>query len=178
MKSFVLRILVAGCFGFATPALLALTTVAPAAYADDVSRPAILKAHSYLIAGKKGQEVLSFVHMFASYKGHELINSRNLGDGAFSLIYRYYWNDDDHTEIEFVCNPEGYVTGVNVLSSSALFQQPFLVSRSVVRALGAALLSAEGDKMSAADKAAIQRIIDRADTKALLEATLLMEQVF
>jgi hypothetical protein len=179
MTRFCLNLTIAGRLLIAAAIPSAVTLIpAPAFAQNSVSQQAVQKAHLYLVQEKKGREILNVVHTFAAYKGHEVIDSHNLGGGAFSLVYRFYWNDSDRTDIEFRCTPAGYVKGVAVVSTTAWLQQPFLVSTTLVQTIGAALLRSEGENMSESDRAAVRDMIDRADTKALLEASLFLEQVF
>jgi hypothetical protein len=161
----------------AIPALFLIGVPTAASAADSVSAQAVRKAHAYLAQEDKGREVLGVVHTFATYRRHDYVTGYELGGGTFSLVYRYFWNEEDHTDIEFRCTSGGYVNSLRVLSTTAWVQQPFLMSRTLVKVMGNAFLRSEGDQLTAADRARIQRLIDNADTKALLETMLFVEQV-
>ena len=92
-------------------ALGLLTTLVPAAQASDESdQRAVNKAHGFLRTEKRGKEILSYIHMGASYQGHQYMRTvpvkNRMGDlieGDFALVYRYKWEDDGVTDAAFLC---------------------------------------------------------------------------
>lgn len=158
--------------------LLAMTACddLTAANPDQVSQAAVNHAHHFLGSVQHGKDILNYVHFGATYHRHEYIKTVALGGGSFALVYRYNWEDDGVTDIAFNCDSGGRVEGVRIEDSNARFSQPFVLANLTISVLGNALLSAFRDNMDESDQKQVQRLIDQADAKSLLEWSIRFQQ--
>jgi hypothetical protein len=65
-----------------------------------------------------------------------------------------------------------------VMRTTAILQQPFVISTGVVQVIGNSLIAAFRKNMSENDQAELHRLVDNADTKGLLELALRFQQTF
>ena len=161
----------------------AYLAVGGAAQAGESAPASANAADEFLRANETGKVVLDSLHFGTTYKGHEFRywtritdSVGNVAPGEFALVYRYFWNDDDHTDVVFFCDAHGKVYRVKAGDSTAIFNQPFLAANLAIKALGNLLLSGFGDKMTPQQKENYQRFIDNADAKGMLELTLQVRQ--
>ncbi len=94
------------------------------------------------------------------------------------MVYRYEWeaSGDGNTDVAFICDSKGNVQDVRVLTTDAVFQQPFLVADATIQILGNALIEAFKDDMKESDIRRIQRLVDSANSEGLLELSLVIRQ--
>jgi hypothetical protein len=144
-----------------------------------VTQAAIDKADSFLGTAAKGKKVLSYVHFGAHYHGHRYVKTLDINDGvgAFGLVYRYWWEDDGITDIDFLCTEKGFVYGVKITDTNAVWSQPFFVANTSISVLGNALIEAYRDKLSESDRRQLHDLVNRADAKGLLEWSLRLDQI-
>jgi hypothetical protein len=170
-------------FGAALAACASLVAPGGQARADDnVSQKAVTRAHEFLNARGRGKDVLSYVHFGATYRGHAYKETRYVTrdgktvPGHFALIYEYSWEDDGKTNLAFLCDAGGSVYEVKVFQSNAIFNQPFLTANATTKLLGNLLIGAFKKQMTEEECRKVQKIVDDADAKALLEWSLAFQQ--
>jgi hypothetical protein len=155
----------------------------PLARADDVDPKAINRAHDFLKTAARGRDVLSYVHFGASYQGHSYLETRRVTrngqtvPGHFALLYHYDWENGGKTDIAFLCDAKGAVYEVQIVKHNAILQQPFTLANAAVKALGSLLVQAFQGQMSDAQQKELQKIVDDADAKAMLEWSLKFQQL-
>lgn len=162
----------------------AIPVLAPPAPAQTTDVPrAIVAADRFLRTEARGKETLSYLHFGADYHGHEYQRTVAVVDGndreipgKFALVYRFYWEKDGITDLAFLCDEAGYVYKVQVMYTNAVLSQPFMLADATIQLLGNALIAANRDKMSPFERKVVQKIVDSADAKALLEWSLSFEQ--
>ncbi len=159
-----------------------IAQLAPAQTTDTVPR-SILFADHFLRTEARGKETLSYLHFGADYRGHEYQRTVAVVDGnqreipgRFALVYRFYWEKDGVTDLAYLCDEEGYVYKVQVMYTNAVLSQPFAFANGMIQLLGNAMIAANRDKMSTFERRVVQKIVDSADAKALLEWSLSFEQ--
>jgi len=165
-------------------ALLALCVMANSAlYAANVSTNAMNRARAFLETTSRGSEVLGYVHLGATYQGHQYVDTRGVVDaggreipGRFALVYRFSWDKDGSSDVGFLCDSNGRVYGVRIVSSNAILQQPFFFANKTIQVLGNLVISALKDNMSEEETNAVQQFVNEADAKGLLELVLRLEQ--
>jgi hypothetical protein len=96
--------------------------------------------------------------------------------GHFALVYHFDWQDDGKTQLGFLCDAKGNVYEVQLVKSNASLNQPFTLANTTLKVLGNLLIEAFKDKMTAAEKKQVQKIVDDADAKAMLEWSLKFQQ--
>jgi hypothetical protein len=172
-----------------TPLFVVLGLVlllAPAVRADDdIDQKALDRAHAFLKTTQRGRDVLGFAHAGTRYMGHKYKDSRFVTDlegkripGRFALVYTYDWNDDGWTELAFLCDRRGNVYQVQVVDTNAVLNQPFAVANATIKILGNLLIEAFKDNMTADERKQVQKAVDDADAKGLLEMSLKLQQTF
>jgi hypothetical protein len=151
--------------------------------AEGPAQKAVDRAHNFLNTAQRGKDILGFLHFGASYRGHSYTRTLSVKDGAgraipdhFAIVYLYKWEADGETEVGFLCDGRGTVYKVQVLRSNGVFSRPFALANATMQVLGNVLIDALGDKMTAADKRDLQKIVDEADAKAMLEWSLKFQQ--
>ena len=121
----------------------------------------------------------------ASFTRKSFRGVRVLADGEgqstryFALDYRYRWNSDGWTDVAYICNETGQVTGLQVLDWRAEDNEaPFANAKANVAVFGAVLLKlAENDpKFTPDDKAAVGELVDARDAQKLLTIYLTVAQ--
>jgi hypothetical protein len=167
--------------------ILGLMSVpAPSAQAtDDSVQRAVNKAHGFLKTEKRGKNTLGYVHFGADYHGHlyQKILPVFDGDGNriaghFKLVYRFKWEDDGVTDVAYLCDDSGDVYAVQTLYTNAIWSQPFLLANAAIQVLGNALIEANKDKMKPFELKLVQKLVDNADAKGLLELSIKFDQAF
>ncbi len=156
----------------------------PAARAGgDVDQKAVDRAHDFLKMEKCGRDILGYVHFGAKYKDHNYKEIRTVKDaegklrkGYFALIYTFEWEDDGETNVAFLCDPAGKIYRVQIVDTNAVLQQPFLTANVAIKVLGNLLAEAFKEKMTKAERKDLQKLIDDADAKAMLEWSLAFQQ--
>ena len=170
-------------------ALLALSAIAalgpcalaPCAQAATLAatQAAVNRADSFLRTVDRGKEVLSYVHFGADYHGHSFVRTVDVNDGVgtFGLVYRFQWEDDGVTDVEFLCTDSGFVYGVAIPYTNAKWSPPFLWANTSIAILGHTLIEAYKDKLSEDDRKQLHALVDKADAKGLLQWSLRFEQL-
>jgi hypothetical protein len=175
--------------GCANPRLFAVslaislfTAICPAQSQGDVSRAVVL-ADGFLRSEARGRETLGYLHFGAAYHGHEYLRTVSVvgGDarpipGHFALVYRFHWEDDGITDLAYLCNEAGRVYRVQVMYTNAVFSPPFGLANLAIQVLGDALIEANKNEMSDLERKVVQKLVDSADAKGLLEWSLQFEQ--
>jgi hypothetical protein len=140
-------------------------------------------ADRFLRSEARGRETLNYLHFGADYHGHEYVKTLPIVDGDqrqipgnFALVYRFYWEKDGVTDLAYLCDPDGYVYKVQVMETNAVWSQPFVLANATIKVLGNLLIEANKDKMTPLERKIVQKIVDSADAKALLEWQLKFEQ--
>jgi hypothetical protein len=145
---------------------------------------AVDRAHGFLRGAARGQDVLGYVHFGYTYRGHTYVGRGNVTDrfgklvpGHFNLAYDFRWGDGGETRVFFLCNARGDVYEVQTGRSNAgLLNQPFALANLSVQVVGNVLLAALKDDLNADQKRDLQRFVDNADAKGLLQLNLALKQ--
>jgi hypothetical protein len=156
----------------------------PAVRADDeIDQNALERAHNFLKAEKQGRFILGYMHFGSTYVRHKYTETRRVSDGKggtapgqFALVYSFDWNDDGTTEVAFKCDRRGNVYGVHVLDSNGIINQPFALANATINVLGKAITEAFKDQLTDEQRKEIEKSIDDADAKTLLEAGMKLQQ--
>ncbi len=155
----------------------------PAHAADDIDQRAVDRAHNFLTTEQRGKDVLSYVHFGATYQRHKFKETRlvNDGDGRpikghFALVYAFDWEDDGISHVGFLCDARGNVYKTQVVYTNAVLNQPFALANGTIKLLGNLLIEALGDKLSADERKQVQKFVDDANAKAMLEWSLKFQQ--
>jgi hypothetical protein len=163
-------------------AISLFAAVCPAQTQADVSR-AVLAADQFLRSEARGRETLNYLHFGADYHGHEYLRTVVVagGDGRpipgqFALVYRFHWENDGITDLAYLCNEAGRVYAVDVMYTNARWSPPFGWANAAIQVLGNALIEANKNQMSDLERKVVQKLVDAADAKALLEWSLHFEQ--
>jgi len=161
-------------------ASLVLANVPSALAVEDSAQIAVNKAHRFLATAQRGRDILGYLHFGADYRGHEYRETLPVGyanDGRFALVYRFWWENDGITDVAFLCDPRGNVEEVRVTYTNAHFSQPFALADVTIQVLGNILIRAYQDKMSTFERKMVQKFVDNADAKGLLEWSLKFQQL-
>jgi hypothetical protein len=166
-------------------AALAVVAAAPAAWAQP-DPGAVARARRVAEKRQVIKDVVEQVlQVGASFTRKSFRGVRVLEDGErqptryFALDYRYRWNSDGWTDVAYICNESGLVTGLQVLDWRAEDSEaPFANAKSNVAVFGAVLLKlAEHDSgFTPDDKAAIGELVDARDAQKLLTVYLTVAQ--
>lgn len=161
-------------------ALLALAWLTPLAPAQSIDQKSIDRAHDFLKSSNRGKGVLSFVHFGAEYKGHTFKETRNVQNkpGHFALVYQYNWESDGVTKLAFLCDSDGKIYSVQVLSTNAFLQQPYALANTSITVIGNLILEAFRDQMSKEDVQQVRQFVDNPNARGLLEMSLKLQQTF
>lgn len=170
-------------YGVALATYAGLVAPAGTARADDeIAQKAVTRADEFLNARARGKDILSYVHFGASYRGHAYKETRFVTrdgkkvPGHFALIYEYSWEDDGKTSVAFLCDAGGSIYEVQIVRSNAILNQPFLTANATTKVLGNLLIAAFKKQMTDEQLRKLQKTVDDADAKALLEWSLVFQQ--
>jgi hypothetical protein len=141
-----------------------------------ISQAALDRAHLFLKTQERGQDILEYVHLGATYDSHEYLKTLDLGGGSFALVYRFNWQPDGITDIAFLCDERGTLESVRIEASNGEFNSPFALANLTIGIVGNVLLETLAGDLNNDDKRQIQRIIRNADAKSLLEWSLRFQQ--
>jgi hypothetical protein len=162
-----------GCLLFAILMLLCHLSVGQAVQ--------IQRAKSFLDNDQNASSILSFIHLYADYHGHEFLGETGVKDssgnsvpGEVALIYRYHWEDDGVTEIGFFVNQSGTIVGTWLGKDNGVFSQPFALANLSIQVVGRMVINSD-DKMSATDRELAVKLVDNADARGLLNLWLRMQ---
>jgi hypothetical protein len=140
-------------------------------------------ADRFLRTEARGRATLNYLHFGGDYHGHEYLRTVSVlgGDdrpiaGYFALVYRFHWENDGITDLAYLCNEAGKVYRVQVMYTNAVFSQPFGLANAAIKVLGNALIEAYKNNMSDPERKIVQKLVDSADAKGLLEWSLKFEQ--
>jgi hypothetical protein len=163
--------------------LPALSLVCFAQTAETAQNRAAVFADRFLSPEARGREVLGYVHFGADYHGHEYLRTVGVHDSQgrpipeeFALVYRFHWEDDGITDIAFLCDERGYVQRVQIMYTNAVWSQPFTFANGAIKLIGKMVFEANKNKMTPLERELVQKLIDAADAKGLLEWSLRFEQ--
>jgi hypothetical protein len=166
----------------ASLAISFFAAICPALPLGSVPRGVAL-ADRFLRTEARGRETLSYLHFGADYHGHEYLKTVSVvgGDdrpipGHFALVYRFHWEDDGITDLAYLCNEAGRVYAVQVMYTNAVWSPPFGWANAAIQVLGNALIEANKNQMSELERKVVQKLVDAANAKALLEWSLQFEQ--
>jgi hypothetical protein len=134
----------------------------------DPPREAVKKISNYLDQKSSAETVLSVVHMYTDYKGHEFLALHAVTGkpNNFAMDYRYKWADDGVTDLRFFCDANGSVYNVQVLADNGELNRPFVLAQASIKIISQVLLN--NSDLTAEQRAAIQKLIDAEDAKGLL----------
>jgi hypothetical protein len=161
--------------------LLALQ-VSAARAADDIDSRALARARDFLDPAARGRDVLSYVHFGSKYRDHSYKDLRGVTSGGqrvpghFALVYTYAWGDNDETDVAFLCDGGGRVYEVKTLGTTAILNQPFLAANLTVKLLGNLIIEAFKNQMTEEDRRQVQKMVDDANAKGMLEWSLKFQQ--
>lgn len=165
--------------------VLALLSTPTWCSGQEISQTAVDRAHNFLKRAECGRQINNLMHFGTRYSGHECTGVSRVKDakgnmipGEFALTYRFHWNDADTTELLVFCKANGTVESVRPLTSTGIFQQPFLASQAVVSGLGTVIYEALKNDMNDRERQQMRRLIEQADTKSILEMQLAVQQAF
>jgi hypothetical protein len=141
---------------------------------------AVSKAQRFLAPRERGEEILEYVHLGADYTRHELVRYVPYESGGFALIYRFVWKTTDlgYTFIAFNFDSQGNFSSLKVGETDATFNLPFLFADLSIKVVGNMFIQAHKNDMKREDLDALQKLIDNADAKSLLEWSLRLDQLF
>jgi hypothetical protein len=152
---------------------------------DDLDQRAIDRAGKFLDGAQRGRHILGYMHLGTKYAGHKYTETKYVTDragkkipGQFALVYAYDWNDDGTTQVAFLCDRRGNIYEVQVLDSNAVINQPFALANASIKLLGSVIIEAFKDQMTAEQRKQVQKAVDDADAKRLLEMSLTLQQTF
>jgi hypothetical protein len=162
-----------------------LATATPAWADDDISETALNRAHAFFKTEQRAKSILSALHFAARYDGHTYKGYAKVknGDGKIvpghmALVYDYKWAGDGETRVAFLCDARGSFYELKVLKSNGELSRPFVLAKISIKLLGEAILAAFKDDLKEADRKQLRKLIDDADPKGLLEASLKLQQAF
>lgn len=138
---------------------------------------ATLRAHKFLFTEQRAKEILNYVHFLTDYRDLHLLKVAALPYDRVALIYRFSWNDDGWTDIQFNCDADGYVYDLEVNGTDAEFNEPFFLANLSIQVLGNALIEQYRDQLSPEDLKLVRRIVRNADAKSLLVWQLKLDQL-
>jgi hypothetical protein len=150
--------------------------------ADDIDAKAVARAHNFLKTKQRGRDVLGFVHLGTRYKSHSYKATHYVNragkrvPGHFALVYTFKWAEDGETNVGFLCDARGTVYQVQIVDTNAEINQPFAVADLAIKALGNLFIEAFKDELTQNDKKVIQKLVDDADARGLLELSLRFQQ--
>lgn len=177
MKSSTLRT------GVAALVLLLGGVMASPARADDDE--AVARAHAFLGTAERGTDVLGFLHAGARYRGHQLKAVTSVEDGAgnrvpghLALVYHYRWGNDGFTDVAFLWDEDGALYDALVVRTNAILSQPFALARASIALLGAVVLEAFDEHLTAQDRRLLRRLVEAADVRTLMVWNLRFQQAF
>jgi hypothetical protein len=150
---------------------------------QDPDQSAVDRTRRFLDTADHGRFVLGYLHFGSTYGGHTYLDTRTVLDqyqskipGQFALVYDFRWQDDGKTQLAFLCDSSGNIFKVQVLSTNAQLNQPFLSANLAIITLGNVLVEAFKDRLSEDEERRIRQAIDQGDAKTLLEAGLFFQQ--
>jgi hypothetical protein len=156
--------------------LVGLATLSPLT-ARPISQSAVKNARAFLENDDRGKQIVGFLHLLTDYHGYEYRETLAAGrKGQFDLVYRYKWADDGITDVAFRCDGEGYVDGVRVVSTNAVFAVPFVFAKIGFEYFANNVIDIIKDLMTPEQLSRAERFVDQVDAKSLLELCLWVEQ--
>jgi hypothetical protein len=169
------------------PAVLFLVLTAvlagPARAGDDVDPKTVARAKEFLNPQNRGRDILSYIHFGAKYHSHAYSDIRGVTDmgkrvpGEFVLVYLFKWEDDGKTEVFFFFDAKGNLTETQIGTTNAQIQQPFVFANVSIKVLGNVLIQAYKEKLTEAERKEVQKLVDDADAKSMMEWSLKLQQV-
>ncbi len=170
-------------------ALLALTMLglfvptAPARADNEVSATALKRAHAFLNTADRGKTITNMVHFGATYGGHTYkgytkVKGRNgkIVPGHMALIFDFKWASDGETRIAFFCDGDGDFYSLKVQESNGNISRPFVLAELSIKLVGKTILDGFKGKIKEKDREDLNKVIDAADPKGLLELSLKVQQ--
>ncbi|HQX52574.1 MAG TPA: hypothetical protein PLR25_21820 [Planctomycetaceae bacterium] len=98
--------------------------------------------------------------------------------GPFALVYRYKWDSNGigTTDLGFICDPNGVVQQIVVISADGIFQKPFLFADATIQAVGQVVIEILKDNASSGEIAEVRRFVAAAESQGLLTFSLGLQQ--
>jgi hypothetical protein len=177
---------------WAVLAVLILGLIGQAAQAGEPTSTALRRARQlcdFDVKAQSGREILSALHFGAKMVSCKSIGiAKKITDDSgreiydqFALAYRWKWDAGGGvgtTDVVFYFKTDtGQFVDLAVDKTDAEFNQPFALANLSIALVGEVLYEAMKDDMTDADKRIFRALIDRADTKALLEWSLRFKQL-
>jgi hypothetical protein len=135
----------------------------------------------------RGKAVILFAHFGADYSDHALVATGKVNDangrekpGHFYLEYKYNWkvgDDRGTTSFYFFFDKNGVLNEIRVSKTDAVLNQPFAFANLGIKLLGQAVLEAAKNDLTDAQQKRLQKFVDDADAKGLLEFLLAIDLV-
>jgi len=149
-----------------------------------VEQRAVDRAHRFLSTAERGRAILSYLHFGAADRGHSYKDNLfvyglngNIIPGHFALVYQFDWGNDGWTRVKFLCDREGAIYRAEVLETNAGFlNQPFALANLSIQVLGNAIIAAFDQQISPDERRTLQRQVDNADAKGMMEWALRFQQ--
>lgn len=139
------------------------------------------RAKGFLDNDQNARNVLSFIHLYADYHGHEFLRETGVKDGdgnpvpgQVALVYRYHWEDDGVTDVAFFVDQSGTIVGTWLGNDNGVLSQPFALANLSIQVLGRMVINSD-DKMSQNDRELAIKLVDQADARGLMNLWLRMQ---
>jgi hypothetical protein len=147
---------------------------------------ATMRAKRFLAKQALGKDIVEQVlHVGATFTSKSFRGVRTLENGEgqptayFAVDYRYRWSARGWTDVAYICNGSGLVTGLQLLKSNGEEEDaPFAKANANVAAFGALLIGlVERDSRSTPDDtAAVRELVNAGDVGKLIDVYLAVAQ--
>ena len=152
------------------------------ASAQEASDPFVRRAISHRQDKKNAEDIFATLH-FGSTMGTSTVtsihglkdDSGDVIEGAFAIKVVYDWETafgNNVTTATLFFNKDGYVTDITAKSTS-IISRPFDIANGTIQVLGELFIAvARENGSSAKELADLQKLVDAADSKGLLKASM------
>lgn len=130
------------------------------------------KAVSVIEDPDNASGIVRFLHFFSDYKGFKYLETDSVTDnsgqtisGQSALVYRFYCDTNDNTDVVFFVNQSGQIYQTKISRSTGF---PFVGANLSMQVLGRMVINSD-DKMTAADKQRALKLMDEADAHGLMD---------
>ncbi|MBI1248167.1 hypothetical protein GC197_10050 [bacterium] len=156
--------------------LASIFAILDTAMAQD--QAAISKTRRFLETTTNARYVISFAHFGADFKQMDYLGTVDVKDrygnkipGEFALVYYYTWDayGAGHTKIAYLCDKNGNIEDVQVLSCDANVQRPFAMANVSIKLIGQIVIEAFREQMKPDELRKAQALVQAADSEGLLE---------
>jgi hypothetical protein len=145
---------------------------------------AVSRARRFLDQKELAKTVVEFLHFGADLNEATFTGVGPLNDEAgqpttgFAVFYRYVWDSDGWTEVAFICNSAGLVSGLQVMKTNAKNSKPFALAKLGGAVMGSFLdeLAKNDEKMTDDEKAQFHALVQNTDIPKLLDFYLAFAQ--